>query len=350
MTNETESGQELNATQLDAQRARHLLDRALGLAEGDDVAGAIVTCRQSLVLAPNSPQGWSMLGLLHERDGDIHGAIEAYEKALQLSPGSTLERESLQRLRQKRGAAPRPAPKFNFEEISDGAPPVPLTTTQPAIPRPIQTDFSKAESSSAIWSSFYFRSLPVLVAAIACLGLMLVAQRVAANRQVKNVPEMPAVPAVVETPSQAPAQPALPAITPGTLASSAVPAPQSGQVDSSQAATPTSNEDAPAPVIAPKITPPKPRTTTKPAPAPKPKPKPKPAAKPAPPSEMPVLPRPRLTLPQRPAPTPVVPRNAEDNPSSNSPVIGGGPVDVGNSEDSQYIPINPPQFPNANRD
>lgn len=345
MTNETESGQELNATQLDAQRARNLLDRALGLAERDDLAGAIVMCRQSLALAPKSPQGWSMLGLLHERDGDIDGAIEAYEKTLQLSPSSTLERESLQRLRQKRGAAPRPAPKFNFEEISNGAPQVPsVATAQPSIPEPIRMDSWETKSSSTLWDTFYFRSLPVLVASVACLGLILMAQRVATNRQTQNVQEMPAVPTTVETSTDAPDPATAPAIAPSTLSPPATSAPQSGQVDSSGATAPTTDDDAPAPVIAPTVTPPsKPKAAVKP--------KPKAAPKAAPPSEMPVLPRPRLTLPKRPDPTPAAPSKGatNNNPTGNEPIIGGGPVDVGSADDSKYIPVTPPQFPNASR-
>jgi hypothetical protein len=63
---------------------------------------------------------------------------------------------------------------------------------------------------------------------------------------------------------------------------------------------------------------------------------------------MPVLPPPRLTLPKRNAPAPAVPNH---NTSTNEAPVsgGGGPVDVGNSEDGKYIPVNPPQFPNADR-
>jgi hypothetical protein len=341
MADEIESGQELNATQLDAQRARNLLDRALGLAERDDVAGAIVTCRQSLALAPQSPQGWSMLGLLHERDGDIHSAIEAYEKMLQLSPGSMLERESLQRLRQKRGAAPRPAPKFNFDEISNGAPQIPPEpTAQPAIPQQIKPGVFNTVS---LWNSFYFRSLPVLVTTVACLGLILVAQRVAANRQAQNMQSVPAVSADVETAAEEPVQPDQPAITPNTLAPPDVQSTQPGQVESSEATS------APASSAAPAVIPKAPVENRQKSVA-KPKPRPKPQSRPTPrassPSEMPVLPAPRLTLPKRSAPAPAVPnRETTDDPA----MIGGGPVDVGNSDDSKYIPINPPHFPNASR-
>ena len=343
MADEIESGQELNATQLDAQRARNLLDRALGLAERDDMAGAIVTCRQSLALAPNSPQGWSMLGLLHERDGDIHGAIEAYEKALQLSPGSTLERESLQRLRQKRGAAPRSAPKFNFDGVSNGAPQVPLDPhTQPAIPAPPSTNSFDEKPAESLWNAFYFRSLPVLITTVVCLGIIGVAQRVAANRQTPGAQNIPAAPVNADATPDVPAQPAAPAVTPSTLAPP-TPATQPDQATSAETTASTPVSPNPAPVIAPAR---KPKVVAKP----KPKPKPKPAPRAAVPSEMPVLPPPRLTLPKQGAPTPAIPTETTNGTSpANQPAIDGGPVDVGNSEDSKYIPINPPHFPSANR-
>lgn len=346
MTNQTESNQELNATQLDAQRARNLLDRALGLAERDDVAGAIIVCRQSLVLAPKSSQGWSMLGLLHERGGDINGAIEAYEKALQLSPSSTLERESLQRLRKKRGMAPRPAPKFSFDKISGDEPQVPAnpivqsSVPQPIVTEPIPVELVYAEPGKSLWDTFYFRSLPVLVVAVVCLGLILLAQRVAANRQVDIAQSMPAVPMSANINTDAPSQSVPPALTPGALAPPAAPAPQPTEASSSESVAPTSDQGAPAPVIAP---------PSKPKAASKPRPKPKPKA--SVPSTMPVLPRPRLTLPKRTAPAPAVPRNSanDSNQGGNAPTIDGGPVDVGSSQNDRYIPISPPPFPSADR-
>jgi outer membrane biosynthesis protein TonB len=338
MAEEISTGEELNAAQLDAQRAHHLLDRALGLSERGDIAGAIITCRQSLALAPLSPQGWSMLGLLHERDGDIDGAIEAYEKVLQLSPGSVLERESLQRLRQQRGAAPRPAPKFDFGGTGNGKAPA------PSVPPEI-APLNEAPAHHSLWSTFYFRSLPLLVTVVACLALILVAQRVAANRQASNISQIAPAPASVEADDNVPEQPA-PATTlpPSALAPPAATAPQ--QEQSEPAVTAQPEQTAPAPVISHK-------PAAKPHPAAKPKPKPRPAPKAAPPSEMPVLPPPRLTLPKRSAPPAAIP--APDSNVNNSGIddntsaSGGGPVDVGNSEDSKYIPINPPHFPNPSR-
>src|SRR5262249_40579477 len=86
------------AEEIDARRARQPLDRALKLAEQGDLKSAILACRQAVALTPRSASGYSMLGLLLERNGDIQHAIEAYQKVVDISPGSVLERESLQRL------------------------------------------------------------------------------------------------------------------------------------------------------------------------------------------------------------------------------------------------------------
>ena len=86
------------ASEDDARRARQLLDRAFALAERGDMAKAILFCRQSVALAPDSPQGFSMLGLLLERTGDLEQAAAAYERVLRLAPDSRLEMESLERI------------------------------------------------------------------------------------------------------------------------------------------------------------------------------------------------------------------------------------------------------------
>ena len=102
----------------DETRARHLLDRAFSLAERGDRAGAILACRQSVALAPDVPQGFSMLGLLLERNGDLQGAANAYTRVLHLAPGSRLEEESLARLHAAMDAASssrrKTAPAFDF--------------------------------------------------------------------------------------------------------------------------------------------------------------------------------------------------------------------------------------------
>jgi tetratricopeptide (TPR) repeat protein len=90
---------EAPSTQIDGRRAQQLLERALVLSERGDVPAAVLSCRQAITLNPTAPQAYSMLGLLLERAGDNQGAIAAYERVLQLDPGSLLERESLARLR-----------------------------------------------------------------------------------------------------------------------------------------------------------------------------------------------------------------------------------------------------------
>jgi hypothetical protein len=195
--------------------------------------------------------------------------------------------------------------------------------------------------AGSLWDAFYFRSLPVLIAALVCLGVIVVAQGVAANRQIQRNQNTPVAPTNLDPAPAAPAQSISPAVTPGTLvplASSTEPqdAPGAGEIASPDPAPPK-----PAPAITP---------TSKPKAVTRPKPKPKPRPRVAAPREMPVLPPPRLTLPKQSAPAQVIPNEGtSDTPTTNQPVIDGGPVDVGNSEDSQYIPINPPHFPNASR-
>jgi tetratricopeptide (TPR) repeat protein len=84
---------------VDEARARHLLDRAFALAERGDMASAILSCRQSVALSPRGTQGFSMLGLLLERTGNLEQAATAYSRVLELAPGSRLEMESLERIR-----------------------------------------------------------------------------------------------------------------------------------------------------------------------------------------------------------------------------------------------------------
>lgn len=88
------------SAEIDSRRARQLLDRALNLAERNDLPAAILACRQAVALSPQSVDGHSRLGMLLDRAGDTMHAIQAYEKVLQLAPGSLLEREALMRLRE----------------------------------------------------------------------------------------------------------------------------------------------------------------------------------------------------------------------------------------------------------
>jgi len=90
---------ELSAQEIDARRSRQLLERAQGLADKGEQQAAILACRQAIALAPEAVGGYSMLGLLLERGGETGAAMVAYRKVLELAPDSSVERDSLQRLR-----------------------------------------------------------------------------------------------------------------------------------------------------------------------------------------------------------------------------------------------------------
>jgi tetratricopeptide (TPR) repeat protein len=107
------------SSEIDRRRARQLLDRAFALYEEGAANDAILACRQAISLAPVSPQGYSLLGLMLERRRDTAGAIAAYEKVIALAPESALERDSLQRLRAanaRTGKVSGHAAGFDFNE------------------------------------------------------------------------------------------------------------------------------------------------------------------------------------------------------------------------------------------
>lgn len=89
--------------EIDARRARQLLERAHNFAERNDTAGALLACRQAIALAPSLEGGHAMLGALLERSGDLTHALQAFEKAAQLAPASAATGDA-ERLRAKMGA------------------------------------------------------------------------------------------------------------------------------------------------------------------------------------------------------------------------------------------------------
>ncbi|HEX8551547.1 MAG TPA: hypothetical protein VF681_08315 [Abditibacteriaceae bacterium] len=113
-----EKDETLSPAEIDARRARQLLDRALALSDKGDKAGAIIACRQAIGLAPRDVAPYAMLGPLLERSGDSAGAMAVYEIVLALKPSSPIERDSLARLRAaaSQKAASRPSKVFHFDE------------------------------------------------------------------------------------------------------------------------------------------------------------------------------------------------------------------------------------------
>lgn len=96
--------------EIDARRARQLLDRALLLSERGDLNAALLACRQAIALDHDHFESYALLGTLLERNGDLRGAMTAYERVLEIAPDNTLERDSLNRIK----ARLEKAPAFNF--------------------------------------------------------------------------------------------------------------------------------------------------------------------------------------------------------------------------------------------
>jgi tetratricopeptide (TPR) repeat protein len=133
---------EASSAVIDERRAQQLMERAMALAERNELASAVLACRQAIALSPQAAQSYSMLGLLLERAGDTDGAVAAYEKVLEMAPDSFLERESLGRLRgaasQRRNAREMFAFDDNelFGEESSATPPKTDSESTPAAKAP----------------------------------------------------------------------------------------------------------------------------------------------------------------------------------------------------------------------
>ena len=114
---------------IDERRAHGLLDRALAHSERGDLNAAILACRQAIALDHNHAEPYALLGTLLERNGDLRGAMGAYERVLEISPDNELERDSLNRLK----ARVDRAPNFNFnpEEL------FPSNETLPSVAAPV---------------------------------------------------------------------------------------------------------------------------------------------------------------------------------------------------------------------
>ena len=105
-----EDGTLTSPAEIDARRSHQLLDRALLLSERGDLNAALLACRQAVALDSNHAEPYALLATLLERSGDLRGAMNAYERVLQISPNNTLERDSLTRLKSRI----EKAPTFNF--------------------------------------------------------------------------------------------------------------------------------------------------------------------------------------------------------------------------------------------
>jgi tetratricopeptide (TPR) repeat protein len=67
--------------------------------ETGDIPGAIESCNKAIEVQPDSTDAISLLSTLYEKQGERDKAIAAREKVLQLNPGSIADREKLEELR-----------------------------------------------------------------------------------------------------------------------------------------------------------------------------------------------------------------------------------------------------------
>jgi len=112
---ELKKGRELSSA--DDRNQNVNLDFAEGRAALDkgDLDQAAAKFRHAIKLQPEAPNAYRFLGLVLEKQGDNSGASQAYQKAIDLNPGDTSARESLQRLSAKPPGVDDPARVAEFE-------------------------------------------------------------------------------------------------------------------------------------------------------------------------------------------------------------------------------------------
>lgn len=238
------------------------------------MTAAILACKQSIALAPRSAAGFSMLGLLLERNGNVQHAMVAYHKVLEIAPDSVLERESLQRL-QDSVARNNAASIFHFDDnelFSDHTPAAPPAEPAPPPAAPVAPVAATAPPAAV--------SPPA-------------------------VPTIAVAPAVVGAPTPAAAPVSAPAAVPAPAPAAATPAPSPAAVLAPAA--------APAPTAASAAT----TTPARPAPIEVPRR-----------VERPVIPAPAAATPPAPAATPAPAAAKAPAPAAKAPAPAATPVPV----------------------
>jgi tetratricopeptide (TPR) repeat protein len=86
----------------DAQVYR-LLDEAFRAMDAGNLSDAALACQGALALRPESTAAHSLLGLVYERQGELHDAIQQYRIVLDLNPSSQADRAKLNALLRKTG-------------------------------------------------------------------------------------------------------------------------------------------------------------------------------------------------------------------------------------------------------
>jgi len=106
-----------SAFQLDSpeqqEKIQQLLDEALTHESEGRWQEAILACEGVLVLDPANTSAHSLLGLIYEKQGELHKAVAEYEKVVALNPDSVADRAKLEELRRR---LRMPAPKLPRKE------------------------------------------------------------------------------------------------------------------------------------------------------------------------------------------------------------------------------------------
>ena len=112
---EVKEGRELSAADERNQNAELDISEGRQALQKGELQQAEAKFRHAIKLQPNSPVAEHFMAVTLEREGDVNGAIEAYQKALELNPGDQSSRQSLSRLKppealSQSASAPEQAP------------------------------------------------------------------------------------------------------------------------------------------------------------------------------------------------------------------------------------------------
>jgi tetratricopeptide (TPR) repeat protein len=87
----------------DDAQVQRLLDEAFRALDAGNLSDAALACQGALALRPESTAAHSLLGLVYERQGELHDAIQQYRIVLDLNPSSQADRAKLNALLRKTG-------------------------------------------------------------------------------------------------------------------------------------------------------------------------------------------------------------------------------------------------------
>lgn len=103
----------------DDERMTALLEKASDLKTAGNLTGAILVCNEAISITPNSASAYSLLGQLLTLQGDIPGAVRAYESALVINPDDIADRVKLEELKRNSPHSSTNAPVFSPVRFAD---------------------------------------------------------------------------------------------------------------------------------------------------------------------------------------------------------------------------------------